>query len=227
MVRALKLITGLILLCTLSGCSWWWGSSPMGRGAPADLYRNGIDYYQDGRYKKAVGEFQRLREEYPLSKYAILAEMGVADSYFSAEEYAAAEANYRDFMDFHPTNENLPYVMYQLGMCNYNQMLEIDRDQTNTRIAIEDFERLISRFPSSKFSFMAEQRLRDCKKRLGDHEFYVGHFYFKRGEYRAALSRFENVRQHYANLGLDYKVSYFLHETKRELEKAEKEKANN
>ncbi|MDY0044483.1 MAG: outer membrane protein assembly factor BamD [Syntrophales bacterium] len=220
MVRVLKIFIIAAVICMLCSCSWW-KSYPVGRGAPADLYRNGIMYYQDGKYDKAVNEFLRLKEEYPLSKYAVLAELGVADSYYSSGEYMTAESNYRDFMEFHPTNENLPYTMYQLGMCNYNQMLGIDREQTNTRRAIESFERLMARFPSSKFAFMAEQRLRECKKRMGEHEFYVGYFYFKRGEYRAALSRFENIMQNYANLGLDYKVSYFHHETKRQLEKTE------
>jgi len=229
MSRFSKLLSVLIILHMIAGCSWfggWWRSTPEGRGTPADLYRNGIEFYRSGSYKKAIDEFLRLKEGYPLSKYAILAEMGVADSYFSSDDYMAAETEYRDFMELHPTNENLPYVMYQIGMCNYNEMHSIDRDQTNTQMAIADFERLIARFPSSKFSFMAEQRLRECKKRLGEHEFYVGYFYFKKGEYQAALSRFENISRNYANLGLDYKVSYFLHETKRQLERAEEQKAD-
>jgi outer membrane protein assembly factor BamD len=79
----------------------------------------------------------------------------------------------------------------------------------------------MARFPGSKFSFMAEKMIRDCRKTLGDQEFYVGEFYFNIKEYRAALHRFEKIARDYANIGLDYKVNYFIAETKRRI--AEKE----
>jgi outer membrane protein assembly factor BamD len=71
---------------------------------------------------------------------------------------------------------------------------------------------------------MAEKILRECKKRLGEHEFYVGEFYFKRKQYKAALKRFETIARDYANLGLDYKVNYFIGETKKRLAQVEVKK---
>ncbi|TFG90169.1 MAG: outer membrane protein assembly factor BamD, partial [Syntrophobacterales bacterium] len=186
---------------------------------PESLYARGQEQYQKGNYKDAIGLFQRLAEEYPLNAYAIPAEMGVADSYFSDGDYASAEANYSDFMEFHPTNQNLPYVMYQIGLCHYKQMEEIDRDQTETRMAEQSFQKLLSRFPSSKFSFLAEEKLKECRKMLGEHEFYVGQFYFNLGEYRAALGRFQTVEKNYASLGMDYKTGYFIRETEKRLAK--------
>ena len=215
-VRFIRVILIPIILFSMTACALFGEKAPV-RSAPESLYQKGQQYYLNGKYKKSIESFQRLREEYPLSKYAISAEMGIADSYFSTGDYFSAESYYNDFVDFHPTNENLPYVMYQIGLCHYNQMLGIDRDQTQTRQAKDSFEKLISRFPSSKFSFMAERKLRDTRKRIGEHEFYVGQFYFNRGNYGAALRRFEVVTKEYANLGMDYKVSYFLQETKKRL----------
>jgi outer membrane protein assembly factor BamD len=218
-----------VFIFFLSGCGWWkdfWKRPERTRATPEGLYSRGVEAYKDGRYKRAIESFQRLKEEYPLHQMAIMAELGIADSNFSDDGYAEAELAYNDFINLHPTNENLPYAMYQLGMCHYKQMFSIDRDQTETKKARKEFERLIARFPSSKFSFMAEKMLRDCKQRLGEHEFYVGHFYFKINKYKAALKRFEIISRDYANLGLDYKVAYFIGETKRRLaeEDARKEK---
>ncbi len=220
-MRFAKIFLSVILIFSVSGCGLFGGGSSLQRATPGGLFQQGYEDYQDGKYKKAVESFQRLKEEYPLSKYAILAEMGIADSYFSQGDYMESEVAYSDFMDFHPTNENLPYVMYQLGMSHYNQLIGIDRDQTEVLKAKDAFARLITRFPSTKFAFIAEKRLRDCLKRLGEHEFYVGKFYFGQEKYRAALMRFQIVEREYAGLGLDYKVSYFLHETKRFLAEQE------
>jgi len=218
----------LVVIFFLTGCGWWkdfWKRSDRTKATPEGLYTRGVEAYQDGRYRRAIESFQRLKEEYPLHQMAIMAELGIADSFFSDEQYAEAELSYNEFINLHPTNENLPYAMYQLGMCHYKQMFTIDRDQTETKKARKEFERLIARFPSSKFSFMAEKVLKDCKQRLGEHEFYVGHFYFRIEKYKAALKRFEAISRDYANLGLDYKVSYFIGETKRRLAEEEARKA--
>ena len=217
-----KKILSLLLLLTvvLSGCnfSWpWTKKTSMARGTPDGLYQQGVEYYKDGSYKRAVEVFQRLKEEYPLSRLAILAEMGIADSYFSDKEYGEAELAYREFVELHPTNEYLPYVMYQIGMCHFNQISSIDRDQSETFKALKEFERLTARFPSSKFSFMAEKMIRDCKRILGEHEFYVGEYYFKRKQYLAALRRFEKIARDYADVGLDYKVGVYMIETKKRI----------
>jgi len=217
-VRWVLILTGFMLI--LSGCqfSWPWSKKDsMARGTPDGLYQQGVAYYQDGSYKKAVDVFQRLKEEYPLSKFAIMAELGIADAHFSDKAWPEAELAYGEFVSLHPTNENLPYVLYQLGMCHYNQLSTIDRDQSETVKALREFERLNARFPNSKFAFLAEKMIRECKKILGEQEFYVGEFYFNTKQYRAALRRFEKLARDYPNVGLDYKVSYYLTETKRRL----------
>lgn len=218
----------LVAVLLLSGCgkSWWpWDKkTDMTRSTPEGLYQQGVEFYQNASYKKAVEVFQRMKEEYPLSKFALLAEMGIADAYFSAKEYPEAELAYNEFLNLHPTNENLPYVMYQLGMSHFNQISTIDRDLTEALKALKEFERLTARFPSSKFAFLAEKMIRDCKKYLGEHEFYVGEFYFNIKQFKAALRRFEKVARDFTNVGLDYKVSYYIIETKRRIAEDEAKK---
>ena len=145
--------------------------------------------------------------------------MGIADTRFSMEEYGSAETAYNDFVNLHPSNEDIPYVMHQIGMCHYKQLLTIDRDQTETWKALSEFEKLIARFPSSKFSFLAEKNVRECKKRIAEHDYYVGEMYFKMKKYKAAMRRFENILKNYSHLGLDYKVHFIIEETKKQLAK--------
>ncbi|HOD28037.1 MAG TPA: outer membrane protein assembly factor BamD [Syntrophales bacterium] len=210
----------VVLVVLLAGCSWF-RHQDLSRATPEGLYRQGFEDYQAGRYEKAIENFQRVREQHPLSPLALLAELGIADAHFSDKNYVEAEAAYTEFAGLHPTNDNLPYVLYQTGMCHYNQMSTIDRDQSETVRAQREFERLIARFPDSRFAFMAEKKLIDCRRNLAEQEFYVGRFYFRSKRYAAALKRFEGIARDYANLGLDYKVDYFLRETRRRLAEEE------
>jgi outer membrane protein assembly factor BamD len=81
--------------------------------------------------------------------------------------------------------------------------------------ASREFERLMARYPSSKFAFLAEQKLRECRKSMAEQEFYIGEFYFKQGKYQSALKRFQTVAKNYPNIGLDYKVKAYIDETQK------------
>ncbi|HOK06609.1 MAG TPA: outer membrane protein assembly factor BamD [Syntrophales bacterium] len=227
--RLLPLVLVLMWVAAVTtGCAWWkdlWESKKMARGNAEALYAAGVEAYKDGRYKRAVEHFTRVKELYPLHPLAPMAEIGIGDAHFSNEDYAEAEMAYTEFANLHPSHEDIPYVLYQIGMCHYHQMLSIDRDQTETMRAAKEFERVIARYPTSKFAFLAEKRLKECRQRLAESEFYVGEFYFKRGDYKAALRRFEYLAKNYPNVGLDYKTSIYLKESKERLAREEERKA--
>ncbi len=218
----------LVITLTLSGCGWWkdyFSRNKRIGNTPEVMYQAGIEAFKDGRYKRAIEHFTRVKELFPLHALALMAEMGIADAHFSDGQYAEADLAYTDFLNLHPTNENIPYVMYQIGICHYNQMQGIDRDQTETIRTAKDFERLMARFPTSKFAIMAEKKLRECRQRLAESEFYVGEFYFKREKYKAALARFEYLAKTYPTLGFDYQTNIYLAETKKRLAEEEAKKA--
>jgi outer membrane protein assembly factor BamD len=222
--KIIRLSIALSLLLMISGFSFsdLFGKHEPAKNTPEGLYSKASVEYNKGNYKKAQEYFLRVKEEYPLHDMAVLAEIGVADSLYSNKDYTAAENAYGDFISLHPFNENVPYAIYQLGLCHYNQMEDVDRDQTETIAAKKEWEKLIARYPESKFSTMAEKMVRECKQRLAEREFYVGKFYLKQKKYKAALARFETVVNNYANVGLDYKIEYYIKETKAKVAEEEK-----
>ncbi len=228
-VKTLSILVAVILLC--SGCSItkssimsFFGKRTPVVNTPEALYARGAAEYQDGSYKRAREAFTRLKEEYPLHELAILAELGIADSYFSNKDYSEAENAYRDFVELHPTDENVPYAIYQTGMCHFQQIDDIDRDQTQTVWARREFQKLTARYPQSKFALLAEKMIRECNIKLAEHEFYVGNFYFKLKKYQAALTRFEGIKRGYPGVGLDLKVDAYIAETTRLIQEEEKAK---
>ena len=220
-LRLVLLLMALSLV--LSGCSFFKKQEKVVL-TPEKLYSLASDEYKENNYNKARDYFTRLKEEYPLHEMAILAEIGIADSFYSDKEYAEAENAYRDFISMHPVNENVPYAIYQMGMCSYHQIEAIDRDQSETVKARKEWEKLISRYPESKFSPLAATKLKEVKQRLAQREFYVGKFYFKKKKYQAALSRFETIAREYPDSGFDDKIKNYITETKAKIAEEEKEK---
>ena len=204
----------LALICLwlaggLAGCSCLSGKKHT--ESAEELAEKGMESFEDEDYKDALKAFNTLKERYPYSRYAILAELKVADAHFYREEYPEAIGAYEDFVQLHPKNEAIPYVKYQIGVCYYEQMLSKDRDQTPTRKAILSFERLLREHADSAYAGEAATKINDCRKLLAEHELYVGRFYYRSKHYGAALGRFEGVLNGY--------IDVLPSKTRKELEK--------
>jgi outer membrane protein assembly factor BamD len=169
--------------------------------SPDQLMQEGMSDMESGNYENAVEAFQDIRDRYPYSKYTITAELKTADALFSRGDFDEAFEAYDDFERLHPKNKDIPYVIYQKGMCNFEQIKTIDREQVHTLKAKETFERLVRQFPRSEYATRARKNLRTCIISLAEYELYVGNFYYKKGFYRAALGRFNYILQNYPDMG--------------------------
>jgi outer membrane protein assembly factor BamD len=227
MKRSFLFLFTLAYLIAMSGCSWfnWMSDKSMSKGTPQGLYQHGSALYQKKKYEKAITVFQRVKDEYPLEDIAVLAEVGIGDAHYSNEAYPEAYLAYDEFVNRHPTDENVPYALYQMGMSRYKLTDTIDRDQTETWKAKADFERLLSRYPKSQFAVVGEKMLKEVKMKLAENEFYIGEFYFTQKKYKAALKRFELIARDFPNVGLDYKVKYYITETRRMLTEEQRNNA--
>ena len=163
----------------------------------AQLASEGTKNMRDKDYGGAIKAFQKLKEQYPYSKYAILAELKLGDAHFYKKQYNEASLAYEEFARLHPRNEVVPYVLYQIGMCHFLNFTTIDRDPQETLQAMESFQRVIQTYPESEYAQKATKQLFECHKRIVAHEFYVGQFYYHLGEFHASKERLEKISRDY------------------------------
>ncbi len=200
----------LIAISLCSGCSWL-GFGKDNLEKPAyDLVQDGIDAYDRGNYTSAIKNFEQLKDWYPFSKYAILAELKIADAYYHLKNYAEAIQAYEEFEQLHPRNEATPYVIYQIGRCYYEQIDSIDRDQTPAHKALDVFQRLNRQYPNDPHALRSRTHITRCIQSLAEHEFYVGQFYFKSKHYKAALGRFMAVVTEYPDVGVHHQALRYI-----------------
>ncbi|MDM8550812.1 outer membrane protein assembly factor BamD [Desulfobacterales bacterium HSG2] len=184
----------MISLLFCSGCAWFQTKSEK---TAEELISDGMTAFEKGKYRKSLESFEKLKDWYPFSKFAILAELKTADAHFHLGEYQEAIFAYEGFENLHPRNEAVPYVIYQVGLCHFEQIDSIDRDQTAAQKALDTFNRLVRQFPGDDYARKAREHIGKCKKNLAEHEFYVGIFYYKSKHYKAALSRFQAILSDY------------------------------
>lgn len=189
----------LAVALAFSGCAWF--GKKNAEKPVQQLVKEGVESYDHGNYKDALDAFGQVKDWYPFSKYAILAELKIADAHYHLQEYPEAVAAYEEFERLHPSNEAAPYAIYQIGRCYFEQIDTIDRDQTAAQKALETFRRLIRQFPGDPYAKQGRDHLIACLQSLAGHEFYVGRYYFGQKQYAAALHRFLAVIHKYPDVG--------------------------
>jgi len=145
------------------------------------------------KFIKAREMLTKLRDDYPETSEAHLAQLRIADSLFETKAYALAAVEYQVFTEFHPASKWASYALFRLGLSKYNDVDAIDRDQQTTTEAVEAFRKLTTLYPDAQETSEAKPKLLELERRLVAHDLYIGEFYLKIKEYRAAAGRFETV----------------------------------
>ncbi|MBC8417741.1 MAG: outer membrane protein assembly factor BamD [Desulfobacterales bacterium] len=196
----------IFILLLFNGCALWKSLFGEEELTPAELMSQGVEDFNDGKFEAATESFQKIKDRYPYSEFAIKAELKMADALYERDLFDEAYDEYTEFEKLHPRNPEIPYVVFQKGMCNFSRVSTIDRDQTYTWKAKEDFERLIKRYRRSAYTERARKKVRECYIKLAEHELYVGNFYFKMEKYQPAMSRYLYLIENYPDVGQYYEA---------------------
>jgi outer membrane protein assembly factor BamD len=164
------------------------------------LYDKAIADIEHSRFEIARITLNTLINTYDQSEFLAKAKLAVADSWYregGTAGLAQAEAEYKDFILFYPTMEEAAESQEKICMIHYKQMDKSDRDPSQALRADDECRQLIVQFPNSKFVPEAQQLLRNIQEALGDSEYRVGSFYFKRGDNPAAANRLTHLVDQY------------------------------
>jgi len=210
---SLKLVLISTLLFSLSGCAAlesWFGGGEKVRLSAQTLAEQGMDKFSRGKYYKARKIFDEILDYYPFSPEAMLAQLKGADSNYYMENYQEALMLYHEFEERHPTNEAIPYVMYQIAMCHYQQIDRIDRDTSGAENAIREFSKLLRTFPESPYTSEAKARIRAANEFMVNHEYFVVEFYLRTEKYEEAQTRLQYLTSTYPNATITPKAKKLL-----------------
>jgi outer membrane protein assembly factor BamD len=173
-------------------------------------YQMGMEKFDKKSYRDAIPYYQKILENYPFSYYAIQAELKIAESYFLDKKYVEALVHLQGFQELHPTNENIPYVLWMKAVSYASQFRTIDRDVSAMRNAKRELLELQNRFPTSTYAMDSSEMLVDVNEKLSAHDFYVARYYYRDADYFAALRRFKRILEVYPTEGIADRALYYI-----------------
>jgi outer membrane protein assembly factor BamD len=226
-IKGLKLCMVVVALTTAAACATHTrGSVPPGTTDPDKfLFDKGSEALNAKKWLTAREFFKQVTETYTASPYRPDAKLGIGDTYIgegTAEALVLAINEFREFLSFYPTNRRADYAQYKLGMAHFKQMRAAQRDQTETREAVKEFETFVERYPASSLMPEVKARLREAKDRLSEADYLVGYFYYRQRWYPGAIDRFKAILkgdpEYTARDAVYYYLAESLARTKREAE---------
>jgi outer membrane protein assembly factor BamD len=193
-----RTVLGLLIVAgalTAAACAGGSMKPPVGTPEPDKfLFERGTEALNKKRWLVAREYFRELIDTYPQTQFRADAKLGIGDTYIgehSAESFVLAVNEFREFLNFYPTHKRGDYAQYKLGMTHFYQMHSADRDQTETRDAIQELTLFVERYPTSGLLDEGKQRLREARDRLSQYEYNVGYHYYRQRWYPGAVDRFK------------------------------------
>ena len=205
--RVIKLgLLGFILLLGV-GCASTSEDDPTEGMAVAEIYEEASTMLKSGDYERAILLYERLESRFPYGKYADRAQMEIAYAYYKDSEPESAIVAADRFIKLHPNHDNVDYMYYLRGLASYDlsesfldSLFNVDpsqHDPKSARRSFEYFAELLKKYPKSRYSKDALQRMTLIRNNLAVYEVHVADYYMRRGAYLAAANRGKYVIVNY------------------------------
>lgn len=195
--------TGLwIVVGLLAGCAGK-QADPTAKMSPQEIHALAKEEISNINYAKGIELLDKLEGRAAGTPLAQQAQLEKAHTHYLAEEPAQAVATLDRFMRLHPASPALDYALYLKGLVNFNENLGLfsfitrqdlsERDQQAAKESFAAFKELVTRFPDSRYSIDARQRMNYIVNSLARYEVHVARYYFSRGAYLAAINRVQQA----------------------------------
>ena len=161
------------------------------------VYRQAYNALEENDPYFAARKFLEAELLFPQSEWAPRSALMAAYSYYLQNYYAEALSNLERFLKTYPTDKNLAYVHYLIGMCYYETIEDEKRDSAPLFKAKDKFNYVVQNYPNSDFAMDSKFKLGLIEDVLASKEVYLGRHYMKKQKWIAAINRFKKVINDY------------------------------
>lgn len=157
------------------------------------LYNNAADLLDEKRWTEAATAFEEVERQHPYSSWARRAMLMTAYARYQSNNYDEAMEAARKFVALHPGNEGAPYAYYLIAICQFEQIMDVGRDQKITEDSLAALQDVVRRYPQSDYARDARVKIDMTYDQLAGKEMEIGRFYLNHQQELAAINRFKRV----------------------------------
>lgn len=197
-----------VVLATLAGCGLFEKNDASNNANKAaqqyrerpieQIYADAWRAINASNWEAAAAQFNEVERQHPYSVWARRAMLMSAFCSYQANKYSDAIATADSYIQLHPGSAEVAYAFYLKAVSLYEQIVDVNRDQSNTEGALVALQDVVQRFPNTEYARDATLKIDLTMDHLAGKEMAVGRYYLKRGDYIGAINRFRTVVEQYA-----------------------------
>lgn len=207
-----RILTALTLIAALAGLGLGCRKpKDIDKGvSAADLMTTADKQMKQGKFDEARKTLRHLEQYLPGSPEFPKAKLMLGDSFFfqSSPSFPEAEVEYTSFLNYFPRHEMRDYALYHRALCHFSSIESAERDQAETRKALDGFQQLLKESPGSPYVGETRAKILQCWRRIAEHELQVGVFYVNTYFYPGAERRLKSLLETYPDY-VDRERAYF------------------
>lgn len=200
-------------LLTLGCASVWQKAANEPAATPEKLFEAAEEKFKKKDYREAIESFERLKSAHPDFEKIQEVHQKIGDAFFELGEYEDAVSRYYQFLDLYPNNENRRRVRYMIGMCFFNRIKGVDLDDSMVKKAEAALRQSAEDPDGGEWKTKAQEKHRECRRKLGEKELYKARSYLSMKRYAAARIAAQRVLDDYSDLGLDKEAKELVAKT--------------
>jgi outer membrane protein assembly factor BamD len=209
--RKLSLILITFIAVLAAGCPSLWKTDMVEKDpGPDKLFKAAEDHFQKKQYAQAVRGYEALKSGHPDFEKMPEVYLKIADALYDEKSYGKAMAGYHDFIDHYPGNKEVPRAKFNIGMAYFNQIKNTDLDSSVIQRAEAEFKALSENSNAGEWAKKAEEKYKECRKKLAEKEMYKARTMLDVKNYQAARLAAKRVLDEYPKLGYDNDASELI-----------------
>ncbi|MBI1340300.1 outer membrane protein assembly factor BamD [bacterium] len=161
------------------------------------LYNEATGALDRRLWDEAALRFAEVQRQHPYSIWAQRSLLMTAYAHYKSSNFDECISSAQEYIALHPGAEGAPYAYYLIGVSNFDQIIDVGREQARSELALAALNEVVRRFPQSEYAKDAELKLDMVRDQLAGKEMEIGRFYLRRNEQLAAVNRFRNVIEKY------------------------------
>ena len=163
-------------------------------------FNKALKFFEKGKYSRARDEFNYIIMTDPGSKLANESQYYKGESLFQMKEYDEAWVTFDRYVRFSNNITQIEKSRYRICECAIYSSNSYQRDQKQTKRALDQLQMFLEDFPQSIWKHDAEQSITELRIKLAEKDYEVGRLYLKLEEYESALIYFRSVLNHYYDI---------------------------
>ena len=193
----------------------------IGREDPEKEIQKCVQLSEKKHYEEAVQCLEIFKSRFPDTPSGQEAGLKIADTQFLQHQYLLAADSYLAFAKLNPNHPQTEYAFTRAGLSYLQEAPKaIDRDQEYLYKARETLNKA-AQFHGTYHDLVVKTS-NEIDGRLARRLFYIGRFYYRTGEYQAAIPRLEELVQKYPKTPRVPKGLYLLTQSNLKLGKIDK-----